>query len=239
MSNPAVLMLTDLKTKSGGRFKVEDNIGEAIHIHYDCFRLDLTISEFLEFCDLIEHSLKTYFEDSTFDINNFDPLFLSQISSFLVDLENVVFEDIYLKELIVSSEGLFKIPSWSKINKSRVYKSLTGDTKENDRYKQDNFFGFTNHDRVKSVKDIIDNHGYPFNNQYIVLFNNQNYIRDGQHRASSLYLKKGNVKIPVLRLYFKNQKYNLRGSRWLRSIFPILKIKLKNFLRKIKRRLLK
>ena len=34
MRNPAVLMLTDLKTKSGGRFKVEDNIMKH-HIHYD------------------------------------------------------------------------------------------------------------------------------------------------------------------------------------------------------------
>ena len=76
MSNPAVIMLTNTSTKSGGRFKVEDNIGESMHIHYDNFRIDLTIKEFLKFTEVIEESLVNLLNNKRFNINNFDPLII-------------------------------------------------------------------------------------------------------------------------------------------------------------------
>ena len=50
MSNPAVLSLASLEAVGdvGYRFEIEDNIGEAVHIHYKEIRLDLTVQEFYE-----------------------------------------------------------------------------------------------------------------------------------------------------------------------------------------------
>lgn len=45
------------------------------------------------------------------------------------------------------------------------------------------------------------------NNQYIVLYNNEPYIRDGQHRASSIKYLYGNVKVKVIRFYLKNNYF--------------------------------
>jgi hypothetical protein len=48
MSNPGVLMLSETLI-NGKSFRIEDNIGEAIHIHFGDIRLDMTIREFFDF----------------------------------------------------------------------------------------------------------------------------------------------------------------------------------------------
>ncbi|MDA9017975.1 hypothetical protein N9H40_00490, partial [bacterium] len=73
----------------------------------------------------------------------------------------------------------------------------------------------------------------PFNDEYIVLFNNQNYIRDGQHRASTILSVKGKIEIPIIRLKFKNNKYNLKKNRWINSFIPSMKSNAKKLVRKI------
>jgi len=40
--------------KHGDLLKIEDNIGESIHIHYRNVRIDLTISEFVKLADELE-----------------------------------------------------------------------------------------------------------------------------------------------------------------------------------------
>ena len=236
MSNPAVIMLTDVATKSGGRFKVEDNIGEAIHIHYDNFRIDLTIKEFLKFTDLIEDGLISLIDKQDFNISNFDSSFLFDIHYMLPDLESISLEKVFLSDLIVAKVGMFGIPSWGNLKDSRVYKSLRGDSIENNNYKQDNFFRQTNKERVESVSNMINEFGYPFNNEYVILFNNQPYIRDGQHRSASIYNKYGDIKVKVMRLQFTDNKYNLSKNLWLNSLLPSLKYISYNVILKIYKR---
>ena len=50
MSNPAVINLAETETDIGF-FRIEDNIGESIHLHLGDFRYDLTIKEFLSLSD--------------------------------------------------------------------------------------------------------------------------------------------------------------------------------------------
>ena len=230
-------MLTNTNTKSGGRFKVEDNIGESIHIHYDNFRIDLTIKEFLSFTEVIEESMLNLIDNKSFNIDNFDPIFLHDISHMLKDLKTVKYDKIKLSSIIVSTNGLFNVPKWSRLKESRVFKALSGNFSENNNYEQSNLINQTNQERVDNVKSIIEQKGYPFNNEYLVFFNNQNYIRDGQHRAASLLIDKGDIEVPVLRLFFKDDKYNLKEKRWLTSFIPTIKIKLKNLVKKILNRI--
>ena len=230
MSNPAVIMLTDVSTKSGGRFKIEDNIGEAIHIHYDNFRIDLTIKEFFEFAELIEGCLISLIDNPDFNINNYDPSFLLDIYYMIPDLEGISFEKVFLSELIVARKGVLGVPSWGKLSQSRVLKALNGDDKENNDYLQKNFFRQSNKERVESVSSMVYELGYPFNDEYIVLFNNQKFIRDGQHRAASLYNKNGDAEVEVLRMIFTNNKYNLSDNLWLKSVAPAFKQKIYNLI---------
>lgn len=233
MSNPAVIMLISTPTKSGGRFKIEDNIGEAMHIHYDNFRIDLTRKEFLNFTEVIEESLVKLLNNKTFNIDNFDPTFLHDISHMLINLESVSVENIQLSDLIVSKKGFLGVQRWAPLNQSKVYRAINGDSEENNNYLQNNFVNQNNQDRVNTVKKLIEQKGYPFNDEYIVLFNNQNYIRDGQHRASSILSVKGDMEIPVMRLHFKNNSYNLKQNRWLNAFIPHMKSNAKKWLRRL------
>ena len=40
--------------------------------------------------------------------------------------------------------------------------------------------------RILDLFDSIKNHGYPYLDQYIILFNGENIVRDGQHESSSI-----------------------------------------------------
>ena len=62
MSNPGVITLNskkiDLKKSLyNERFVIEDNIGEAIHIHYRNMRFDFSIEDYIEFSDGMYASL--------------------------------------------------------------------------------------------------------------------------------------------------------------------------------------
>ena len=88
-----------------------------------------------------------------------------------------------------------------------MIKALNGDTFENDKKVERNYYGQTNQNRVIEMLESIKANGYPYNNQKIVLLNNNNQIFDGQHRAACLYYLFGDKEIPITRLYFSNKEY--------------------------------
>ena len=228
MSNPAVLSLA-ISQVNGKILKIEDNIGEAIHIHYDNVRIDLTIDEFLGFAKMMEESLQALFEIDNFNLNNYDPIFLSGLNEKLYDLQKVSYEKINLSRLQIIRKNILGLPMKSNINESRVFRAINRETKENDEYIQKNHYGNTNKDRVEYIYEQIKESGYPLKEEYIVLINNQNLIRDGQHRASALFHIYGNLEIPIIRLSFKDNKYNAR--RFI--IFNNFKNNFKKVLRKV------
>ena len=70
MSNPGVIYLSSTKTKQNGSFRLEDNIGEAIHLHYENFRVDLTTSVFLNLSTTIEKSIEELINIPNFNTKN-------------------------------------------------------------------------------------------------------------------------------------------------------------------------
>ena len=232
MSNPAVISLVSSQV-NGKALKIEDNIGEAIHIHYDNVRIDLTIDEFFNFAKMIKESLQSLLEIDNFNLNNYDPIFLGELNEKLYDLQKVCYEKINLSQLQIIRKNILGLPKISNINDSRVLRAISGETKENDAYIQKNYYGYTNKDRVKYIYEQIKESGYPMKEEYIVLINNQNLIRDGQHRGSALFHIFGNVEIPIIRLFFKDNKYNVRRFIILSVIKNNLKTIIKKVLRKV------
>ncbi len=215
MSNPGVILLDGIKNRAPfKRFEIEDNIGECVHIHVNNFRFDLTIKEFLEFSKTIKHSLNGLDILKGYNINDFDPYFLKECSPFLKDLVDIKIEKIKLSELrfIVHSNyqgklNLFRIKPVSEIP---AYYFLKGEKKYFLDYNQYNYFNQNNEKRLIETLNSIKRNGYPYKNQYIILFNDKNYVRDGQHRAAilaNLYGK--NKEINVMRFYFSGKKYIL------------------------------
>ena len=231
MSNPAVIILSECTTIRNESFRVEDNIGEAIHIHYQNLRFDLTVNELLKLSAFLRKAINDIVSNNAFKVENFDPVFLKHVATHLTEIEKIEIENIDLKKLEVNTKNLIRLPIISKLPNSIVYKAIKGDSKEYLNYSQENDIFTTNEERLLGVKNYLDNHEYPYNNEYIVLFNNQNIVRDGQHRASVL-LSKNVDKVDVVRIHFKNNKLNLSTKPYLNYVFVWNKERIVNNLRK-------
>lgn len=239
MSNPAVIVLANKHTHDGvfKRFVIEDNIGESIHIHIDNMRMDFTVDEFLAFSSTIRDSLESLNVIPGFSLSSFDEHFLMELSDILPDLKSAFVDEVRIKDLkcIVRKriiKDLFFVRSLP-VDETPVYKYVKDGSDGYLSYDQFNYFGVTNRDRLESISYSIETNGYPYNDNYIVLINDQNYIRDGQHRAAVLAAKYGvDYKLKVLRLVFSNQ----RGS--MRKFMPNFRHAIVWFLKKIKAKLI-
>lgn len=229
MSNPAVIELA--RTYIGNtEMRLEDNFGEAIHLHFGSLRIDLTVKEFLDIADKMEIAAKELISAEGFHVEDFDPKFLSFYNEIFLDLERVTIDEIRLGDIIALKYN--KLPFYRTLDKCRDYKALNGDVEELNVYKsQVNKFGQTNEERLYEMLNSIKENGYPYNGQYIILRNNQNVLLDGQHRASCLlYLYGSDYIIPVMRFHFKNSKYDIVDwYPWRKVLYR----KFINFLRSI------
>lgn len=217
MSNPAVITLasmSEIKTFPY-RFEVEDNIGEAIHIHYKDIRLDLTVGELLELARSLEEIIDDLVETEEFRCSDFDPVNLVGLAPLLPDLTDIVYDEVLLEDLLVDTYDEQGNSVLQSLKYSRVVKALNGKCEENDARNQVNYFRLQggikqeNSERLLYNLMQIEKHGYPINNELIVLFNNDNIIYDGQHRAACLYYLYGNITVPARRLLFKGSKYSI------------------------------
>ena len=227
MSNPAVITLDNASNKNGKfkRFVIEDNIGESMHLHIDNMRVDFTIKEFLEFSKMIRESLKELDFLGEYSLDNFDEHFLKGCSEFLPKLKKIEIEEIELSKLkcIVYSNYRYDLKLMKLVSISDIpaYKYLQGDKKEFKNYRQFNYFGTNNEKRLLEILESVEKNGYPYQDKYLVLFNGQNIIRDGQHRAAILaHLYGVDNKIKIMRFDFDGDAHlmNLNKNNFKTSL---------------------
>lgn len=187
MSSPGVIILAE-GIVGGVNLRIEDNIGEAIHVHYGNLRIDLTIAEFYQLSEQLVSIMEMMIGVEGFKVNNYDAIFLSQIDRLLLNLESITFEEVNLSNLLTDSidenGNLSVVSIWD----SRVSKAIKGNTKELRNWKQINYYGETNVDRLNNLREKIRKNGYnpDFDGTYIVLCDDGFFIADGCHRASIL-----------------------------------------------------
>lgn len=226
MSNPAVINLIETKT-SLGIFRIEDNIGEAIHLHLGDIRYDLTIEEFCRLSKDISEALTNFLNVEGFHTENFSGEFLFQIADILPELVSIKEDNVMLEDLQVDIKGKYGLDKMVKLPKSRVIRALKGDDKENNQRDERNYYSQKNNTRLQEMLNSIKIYGYPVNNNKVVLFNDENHIWDGQHRAGCLYYLNGNISIPVVRMYFVDNKYNVNSNQIRDKLFKWDKSRLK------------
>ena len=200
MSNPAVIKLQSGKI---GKSKVwlDDNFGESIHIHIDDFRVDLTVSEFRKIYDDLCSAINELVNVDGFDVKKIDPVFLSvMLWQKLPELKKISYDKVRLGSMLA--------PVHSKIiplADSMGLKALKGISNENNSFsRKSNHIGQDDNERMDTILQSIKKNGYPYNDNYIIMYGDDNIIRDGQHRASCLYYLYGDIEVPVLRLYFNH-----------------------------------
>ncbi len=206
MSNPAVYVLSETKIKNT-RVCIEDNLGEAIHIHIGQFRVSMTIDEFYKIADQIITAADEILQLSDlslemFDKGAFDWNWLCRYEEIeKIEKVNVKVEDLLTKGESKLAPGMNHIV---RVADSRQYKALNNDIQELERYDEKNKYGISNLERLKIVLNLIKEKGYPYDEKYIMV-NQYNQIYDGDHRAACLLFL--NIEeIPVIRITLKNEK---------------------------------
>lgn len=202
MSNPAVITLAEMKHGMAGfnRMQIEDNIGEAIHLHLGPFRMDLTIKEFRTLADGMRTALDATGRFAPYAVSQFDPLFLSECGPLLEHLTGITIEECYIDELqcIVYLSRRFGFYKFTPVVKTPAYRFLDNHDHSFLKYEQTSYLGINNNERLSDLRNNIKQNGYPSADNYIILFRGQNIVRDGQHRLAVLRHLMGNIKIPVM-----------------------------------------
>ena len=107
MINPAVISLASLQKFKNldfpFRFEIEDNIGEAIHVHFKDIRIDLTVREFEELACECEKILENLIDCGDFKFRDFDPMLLTAISGDLSRIERIERREVFLEEILVDT----------------------------------------------------------------------------------------------------------------------------------------
>ena len=200
MSNPGVISLA---SNSKFKLKIEDNIGEAIHLHYENIRLDLTVEEFekLSGCmNTVINELVSVEGFSSYDIN---PKNLIEISAFLHKLLKVKKDELYLNDILVNSNS-GKYVSLKKIKNNTV--SIPKEILQNE---QIILFGDTNfvicgQEKCKNLYDTQGNIKISVNRLF---FDKSITIKNIQEKQSSTSIKK------YLKQLYKRLKYIIAKCR--------------------------
>lgn len=207
MSNPAVYLLADTKIR-GSVIRIEDNLGEAIHIHIGDIRLSITISDFEAIYDCTKEVAQYLFELKGLDWKYIDEgsLDWDWISRYQniekLEISHKKLKDLYtIKRINNDINKQMIVP----ISKSIFVEKLKNKKISINNYAECNMYGVDPDERLEFIKEKICKTGYPYDNKYI-LINSLGQIYDGDHRAAVLYyMYGGEYEIPVLEMKYKDE----------------------------------
>lgn len=208
MSNPSVCFLAS--TQVGGmHFGIEDNLGEAIHIHFGRFRLALTIEEFFVLAKGIMEAARQLFRMRGFELESFDAEALkgdwlrSYGNIVFVQTDHVKLDSLYMKESYVKNRAIKRI---IPLCESGYIKVLRGDKSDIGYYEEPGRMEPSRKQKLDYIREKIESEGYPWEEKRI-LADQEGYIYDGVKRASCLYaLYGGEKQIPVQRICLPREK---------------------------------
>lgn len=121
MSNPGVLTLTSKQISHRRHFRVEDNLGESIHFHYNDIRIDLTIKELLQISRECDRAIYDLIPEKSFRIEDYEGDFLNRYSHCLIDLIGIEKGEISYSQLYEQRRGLFGLPVVRRESKRTGY----------------------------------------------------------------------------------------------------------------------
>ena len=132
MSNPAVYVLGETKIKEN-KIRIEDNLGEAIHIHIGDFRFSLSINEFNRVVDQMELAANILLKQKGLSLNFFDKNALDwDWLHRYEEIEKIELIKIKIKNLLTKGESFIspQIQEIIPISECRQYKALCNDCSE-------------------------------------------------------------------------------------------------------------
>ena len=208
MSNPSVCFLSSVEI-DGVNFRIEDNLGEAIHIHIGKLRIALSVEDYFMLAESVIRAARELFRIREIGLKKIDeeslkgewlPLY-NRIKS--VQTENMELDSLYIKESYIKNRAIKRI---IHLKDSGYIKVLKGDRNDIEYYEEPGKLQPSRKQKLDFIRQKIETEGYPWNSN-LILVNQNGYIYDGIKRASCLYaLYGGSKKIPVLRIYLPGER---------------------------------
>lgn len=160
--------------------------------------------EFSKYIDYVYSLINNEYSIPGVDYRTFDEVFLEHmLAADIPYMYKSSIEELYLEELRVYTFSKKILP----LNESEHYLMV-----KNNRYvdicTRTNLFNQSHISRYQELVKNFDIKSYKEKENYIILYNNTNIIRDGSHRAAILYHKYGNIKVKIRRLFFSKNNYS-------------------------------
>lgn len=175
--------------------------------NYIVINNDQLILNFDEVNDLVDDIYNFYEKDYpiNYDYRLIDPIYFSL---FFYDLIDKIIDVKYDIVKINDFRLLRKNAKPVTMDKSESYLALVNQ-KYNNIYTpfKSNRIIDNDFERLNSSMVSIKENGYPYNNQRVILYNDEPYIRDGQHRVAILKYLYGNVNVEVVRFVLENDYF--------------------------------
>lgn len=207
MSNPGVLTLTQKSISADKQFRVEDNLGESLHFHYNDIRIDLTIKELLYLSKICGKVIDELVNADNFHLDDFNGDFLNRYSQYLIDLESVTEDYVDASALYYQSFNRIHLPVRKKLTPTRAKKLVTKEAKIDSALKKDQ--------------------------HAVVLFNNDNTIMYGYKTAAIHLAQQPEHPLKILRMNFENGKHSIYMFPWIPFLFKWDKRRLINTAKKL------
>lgn len=139
-----------------------------------------------------------------FDYKLINPIYFSIFFYDLLDkIVKVKYDCINISQIKLLRKNSVAV----SIEQSERYKALLDETYEMYSPFSSNLKIDTPRKRLeKNLESILQN-GYGYNNQYAIFYNDEPYLRDGQHRAAILKYLYGDIDIKIVRFYLKDNYF--------------------------------
>lgn len=135
-----------------------------------------------------------------YDYRLIDPIYFSLFFYDVIDKIIMVKEDIInikdIRLLRYNSEPV-------TIENSERYKALIDKNYKMFSPFKSNLICETPEERLNNILKSIKEKGYGYDNQVAIFYNDEPYIRDGQHRVSAVKYLSGDIDIKIIRFYLK------------------------------------
>jgi len=143
-----------------------------------------------------------------------DPAFVSGMGPMREEIAGVEVLRKQLSELrcvLATDDGGWRP---ARIEETPAYGFLQGDEARYAAYVRQSGHATHGVEAFRALEQSLLRHGYPHQGRYMVLFGDEPYLRDGQHRAALLRRHWGEAKVPVLRIRFR------KGYKYWRALGP-------------------
>lgn len=163
---------------------------------FSCRQMDKIVEEIYEY-------FKKFYPIN-YDYKQIDPIYFSLFFYDLIDkIIDVKIDTINIKDIRL----LRKNGKSVSMEDSERYKAL-----KNKDYKMyspfaSNLLTDTDRDRLYKIFNSVKEKGYGYNNQYAIFYNDEPFLRDGQHRVSALKYLYGDINVKIIRFYLRNNYF--------------------------------